>query len=53
MPRNVVKSDDQDARVLAADNHDEIVQSREVGMVTRQHRAILSDRPGQHSSIAD
>jgi hypothetical protein len=53
MPRVVVESDDQDARVVPADGHDQVVQIGEVFVVPGQHRASLGDSPGQHASIAD
>jgi len=53
VPRVVVESDDQDARVMADDGQDEVVQIGEVFVVSGQHQAVLSDSPDQHSSIAN
>jgi hypothetical protein len=53
MPRVVVESDDQNARVMTADSNDQVVQIGEVFVVPGQHWAALGDSPGQHSSITD
>jgi hypothetical protein len=47
--RVIVKSDDKDTRVMAADGRNEVVQIR---MVASEYGAALGDSPGQNSSIA-
>jgi hypothetical protein len=51
--RVVVESDDQDARVVTADGHDQVVKGGKVFVVSGQNRAVLGDSPGQHASIVD
>jgi hypothetical protein len=53
VPQIVVESDGQDARVVTFYGHDQVVQSGEVFVVPGQYRAVLSDGPGEHPSIAN
>jgi hypothetical protein len=51
--RVVVESDDQDARVVTADGHDQIVKRGKIFVVPGQDCAGLGDSPGQHASTVD